>query len=197
MLKKPNLELRLIDEVNGINLDIASLVREIGSKVVYNEKRLSEHPNYKTVLGKYASFNHSTFIQSNDESKAPGQGRPFEPLCSGHAANGYRRNIREFYTRTQDEKLAMLAKALSGDYVENGKRYWFWKDRLNKANELYKNLGFCPEIHQLRKIIEKNRYAKRRYAKDLLFIYGTKSRESRIMALFKNGVKKGRDKAAK
>ena len=51
-----HVQINLIDEENGIELNREKLVKEVGKKVNYGGTKLKDKPNYQTVLKKYSNI---------------------------------------------------------------------------------------------------------------------------------------------
>jgi len=93
------------------------------------------------------------------------------------APRGYHIRMQEFYSSSRVERnnvsssIGLIAAVLAGDYVENDKKYWFWKDRIAKAEEMYQNLsGHLDKenkrlLGEMLEILNVNRYAKKKYGK--------------------------------
>ena len=100
----------------------------------------------------------------------------------------YHNKIKQFYRlyeNKNDKKdllMATIAKILSGDYRENNKRIWFWKDRINRIKELYdarKFLNKEQEVQTLIDILKKNKYLRRKHEDKIGELYN-------ILSSYKN-----------
>lgn len=179
-----NANLELVEETNNILLDGEELVKEVGEKVKFQDYYLKDLPNYQPVLEKYKKGEESESLEQTVE-EYPAEDKkkiPLEeiiPQRTGTTGNGYYKSISDFYTVKKNEKgrivstIGLLGEILSGDYYENGQRYWLWEDRIKKAEEIYGKIkgSVCKEQHvmlgDLLDILNVNYYARKKHGKKL------------------------------
>ncbi|MBT7928522.1 Mov34/MPN/PAD-1 family protein [Candidatus Peregrinibacteria bacterium] len=75
----------------------------------------------------------------------------------------YTKAIRKFYI-SETKSIARIAKILSGDFYQDNKRTYFWKDRITEVRKVMKDTKYSvADVDMLSRIIKRNRYASRRY----------------------------------
>ena len=69
--------------------------------------------------------------------------------------------------------IGLISAVRAGDYMEGNKKYWLWKDRVAKVEELYKGIkkGLNDDhkvlLGELLDILNTNQYAKKKHGKKL------------------------------
>jgi len=187
-----NASIELVDEKNEIELNEEELVNEVGSKVKFEGTYLKDLPNYQKVLNRYKKSEdvkpkdesieqlvEETPEEPEDKKKISLEGIipfTFQKTTSG---NGYHKEIYDFYSIAKENEdvlissIGLVGEILAGDYTEEGKRYWFWDDRIKKAEEVYgqfkRGLGKYHKeaLGDLLDILNINYYAKKKYGKKL------------------------------
>jgi len=145
--KNKHASIEIIIENNDIELDKERIIKEVGEKVKYNGKYLKELPGYKRLVKKPSKGYHSQIFDYYTAQKA----------CSNRI----------------NKEIGIIGEILAGDYYENGKRYWFWKDRIKKSEQMYKKIRkemskkSYHNLHELLKIIDSNKYAKKKHGKKI------------------------------
>lgn len=200
--KVKHVNLELIDEINNIQLDEEELVKEVGEKVIFQGSYLRDLPNYQRVLEKYKSkVGEEQDIENNvDDVGQEQNGDLIEQIvkeipeledkkkvslenilpAQKVSGNGYYKKVNDFYSVKKTDKdriistIGLLGEILAGDYHENGKRYWLWKDRVEKAEGVYKGIkrNVCKEqrlmLGNLLEILNTNYYARRKHGEKLV-----------------------------
>lgn len=88
---------------------------------------------------------------------------------------GYHASMEEFYQKYEsgnDTSTSEIGKILAGDYRENEKRVWYWKNRVKKIEEYLENKQGLPELAQreIFSILNKNRYFMKKKKTELTFL---------------------------
>lgn len=193
--------LEIVDETNNIQLEKEELVKEVGEKVRLcsfgadgvKDPYLKDLPNYQKVLEKYKKQKEerkealsveetlSLDIEEEEDKK-----KDLTSLVSMSTSprritgGGYYSRVYDFYSTRRNSndatasEIGILGEILSGDYKENGKRCWFWKDRITKVKEAYSKIRKHENVRhkvlliQLLSILDSNCYAKRKHGAEIV-----------------------------
>lgn len=179
-----NIRLKFLDETNNIQLDEECLVKEVGEKVKFQGSYLKDLPDYLKVLEKYKKIKEDKTISTTEKIvEIPEDSKTLEGIIPRTASRiickGYYRQVYDFYSDKKFDNneivsaIGLLGEIFSGDYREDGKRYWFWKDRIEKSEQVYEKIRGkeCEEqramLKDLLKILNTHYYAKKKYGKKI------------------------------
>ncbi len=188
--RKKNCYLKIVEETTKSNLNYKELITEVGEKVIFKGKYLKEFSNFKKIIKKYE--------QQNNLKKKENLEKKIQYQRQKAPNYGFYKKVSEFYTLNLPHKgvhgkIGLIGKILSGDYYEAGKRYWFWKDRIQKSLEIYKEIKDDLKVEdqslllELARIIDSHNYVKKKHKKKvqkLIRKFGWKGKNTKKEILF-------------
>ncbi|MBU4502779.1 MAG: hypothetical protein KKA79_09360, partial [Nanoarchaeota archaeon] len=174
-MKKPNIKEKL--KKLGKKAVLNCLISLYNAKANQHSKKSSKYrktaQGYKSKLEEITGYKEAT------------RKEPKNSNLESTVNNGYHASMEEFYQKCESENnisTSEIGKILAGDYRENGKRTWYWKDRIKKVKEYLKNNQGISELtqKQIFSILNKNKYFMRKKKTELISLKNVLFKNERI-----------------
>lgn len=128
-----------------IAINYAKANRHEKKSVEYGKKK----QEYKSRLEEISKYQN---IENTGENKLESITREDSknPCLETKVYKDYHASMEEFYKKYEAENdtlTSTIGKILAGDYIENGQRVWYWKDRVKKIED-YARRGSISEKAQ-------------------------------------------------
>lgn len=185
-----------LEEIVGYKngFSIKNELKKFGTKIALNYLISSSNSKANQQWEKSLKYRKTAQKYSNRFEELMGYKNRLEETTTRKESNSpnletainkdYHTPIKESYQKYEEKNdtlTSTIGKILSGDYIENGQRIWYWKDRVRKIREYVGN-NQLPETtqRQIFEILKKDRYFMRQKYNELSELNNILFRENGI-----------------